>query len=283
MRNFGLNLKLEQEQQSEFDWKFGAITEDLALIPEELRVNYLPIGELQKGLEDTMSCASFSPLNLLETKFNYLIKNKKLSFENEMWLKENGYVENGLVNFSDRYIAIKSGTTREGNSLKAPLDAIRHFGLIPETLLPRGNLTFNEYHNPESITGVMDLLGQDFISRFYINYEKITTKDYSKALKKDMIGLAGYAWPEPIGGEYPRVDASPNHAFLGLKNPPYFIYDSYPDSYDGDYIKKLASNYEFLPYAYRLSVNQKVITPKKPFNWSEWLGGIFTGIKSWFI
>ena len=274
MKNYGLNLKLELEQQSDADWKFGSISEDLAQIPEEERINYLPKDELQKGLEETFACASYSPLNLLEMKFNYLLRNKKLSFENQMWLNEKGYIENGKVNFSDRYTAVKSGTTEEGNSLIAPLNSIRKDGIIPESLLPKtDDMTFAQFHNKEAITGVMEMLGKDFASRFFINYEKVLSKDYPKALKKDMIGVAGYAWPEPIGGEYPRVEAQPNHAFMLLKTPPYFIYDSYPDTYDGDFIKKLASDYSFLSYGYRLSVNQKAIIPVKPLSqkFKEWL------------
>mgnify|MGYP001580655741 FL=1 len=77
-KNYGLNLSKEKAEQSDADWKFGSIQSCLALIHEEERFDYLPKGELQKGVEDFMDCATRGPLNILETKFNWLIQNKKL-------------------------------------------------------------------------------------------------------------------------------------------------------------------------------------------------------------
>ena len=284
MRNFGLNLTKEKAEQSNADWKFGSIPSCLAFIPEEQRFDYLPKGELQKGVEDFMDCASRGPLNILETKFTYLIRNKKLSFQNEMWLKEMGYTTNNGVEFSDAFVAINSGTTREGNSLKAPLEAIRKQGLIPKSLLPaKLDMTWEVYHNPERITSFMQKLGMEFTQRFYINYEKVYEKDYTKLLRQDMLDVAGFAWPEPIDEEYPRVDMTPNHCFVAIKNAAYFIFDNYIDQTDGDWIKKLASDYSLLSYGYRLSINQKAITPQKPFNLSQWFKGVINSLKSLFI
>ena len=279
-KNYGFSLKLEQEHAKPEDWRFGSIPSCLAQIPEDFREVYLPIGELQKGVEDFIDCASRSILNILETKFNWLIKNKKLSFSNEMWLKEMGYWTPRGIEFSDAFVAINSGTTREGNSLKAPLDAARKQGLIPKSLLPaKPDMTWEMYHNPERITSLMVRLGADFASRFFINYEKVYEKYYKKLLKQDMLDVAGYAWPEPVNGEYPNPgEAQPNHAFAIIKNPAYFIFDNYLDEgKPEDWIKKLASDYSLLSYGYRLSINQKAITPIKSFGqrFGEWLSYYF--------
>ena len=170
-------------------------------------------------------------------------------------------------------MAINSQTTRQGNSLKAPLEAVRKQGLIPKSLLPaNSDMTWDQYHNLESITDLMRKLGAEFTTRFFINYEKVYEKDYTKLLRQDMLDVAGFAWPEPVNGEYPRIDMTPNHAFVAIKNAAYFIFDNYLDQ-DGDWIKKLASDYDLLDYGYRLSVNQKPITPIKPFleRLKEWL------------
>src|SRR3990167_1155218 len=135
--NYGLNLQREHEENAQADenWTLGNAGElsDIAIIPEEEREKYLPVGEVQRGAEDMMDCASRSVCNILETKFNWLLRNKELSFGNEQWLRENGYVQYNSVEFSDAFVAILSGTTRQGNSLKAPLDAVRKNGLIPKS------------------------------------------------------------------------------------------------------------------------------------------------------
>lgn len=265
--NYGLNLELEKEHQKGDEWIFGAtgLTCLAENIPEAERGSYLPAGEVQRGREDMFDCASRGPINILETKFNWLLKNKKLSFENEYWLRENGYVDDG-VRFSDAFVAINSSTTRQGNSMKAPLDAIRKQGLIPKKTLPlETDMTWDDYHNPARITGGMIQMGQEFLKRFVINYEKVLETDFGNLLKKDLLNVGGYAWPPPINGEYPRTDNQPNHVFIAYKNPKYFIFDNYLDPVDGDYTKKLTSNYDLMDYGYRLLINKKIVNPKKTF------------------
>src|SRR3990172_1906755 len=105
--NRGFNYKLELESQTEQDWPLGATgLTCLAQIPEEEREKYLPKGELQFGREDFMDCVSRAVNNVLETKFNYLLKNKKLSLSNEIWLREKGYVAGDRIKFSDRFVSI---------------------------------------------------------------------------------------------------------------------------------------------------------------------------------
>ena len=255
----GLNLEKELQEQSEKDWEFGAASlKCLAEIPEEERENYLPKGEVQKGVEDMMDCATRGPLNILETKFNWLLRNKKLSFENEFWLKQNGYVKlhNALyeVEFSDAFVAINSGTTRNGNSLKAPLEAIRKQGLIPKYKLPLGSwMTWEDYHNPARITENMRQLGQEFIERFTINYERVFETGFETLLQKDLLDVAGYAWPDLIKGEYSFTEIPPNHIFVGIKLPQTYIFDNY-EEIAGDFIKKLASDYNFFEYGYRIFI-----------------------------
>src|SRR3989338_3399873 len=128
LKNHGLDILKEKAEQSNEDWVFGAIPSCLALIPEEQRFDYLPKGERQNTGEEKMDCASRSVLNILVTKFNYLVQTKKITFQNEMWLKEMGFWTPNGIEFSDAFVAINSGTTRQGNSLKAPLEAVRKQG-----------------------------------------------------------------------------------------------------------------------------------------------------------
>ena len=93
VKQYGFNLELEKAHSKPEDYVFGAFSlPDMAQIPEEEREKYLPKGELQNIGEEKMDCASRAPLNILEAKFNYLIRNGKLSAENVEWLYNNGYI-----------------------------------------------------------------------------------------------------------------------------------------------------------------------------------------------
>lgn len=267
VKKFGLNLELENQHQRPEDWVFGATSvPDMAEIPEQEREKYLPRGERQNLGEDKMDCTTRAVLNILETKFNYLVKNKKLSLTNEVWLKEKGYVTDDGVEFSDAFNAILSGTTRQGNSLKASLDSVRKDGVIPKTSLPQV-ATFDEYHNPGRITPELRELGAEFARRFVINYQKVYEADYSELLKSDLLDVGGYAWPQHEGGIYPRSERDPNHAFILFKRL-FHAFDNYIDPWDQDFKKMLAFNYNFLDHGYRVVVNKDVVIPKR-INWAQ--------------
>src|SRR3990167_6402014 len=180
-QNYGLDLELEKQCLRDEDWKFGGdtILSCIAEIPEEERMQNLPDGEVQRGKEDMFDCATRGPINILETKFTWLLQNKKLDFEQEYWLRDRGYVDNERIKFSDAFIAILSGTTRNGNSMKAPLDAIRKKGLIPKKMLPLEEwMTWGDYHNPERITQKMRDLGLEFSERFNIILQNVLYKQF---------------------------------------------------------------------------------------------------------
>jgi len=255
--NYGLDLAKEIADQSAEDWIFGSSSPVClsAEMPSTERLKYLPAGEIQKGKNDTMDCASRAPVNILETKFNYLFSNDKISPENKQWLIDNGYFSDDGVTFSDAFIAILSGTTRNGNSLKAPCDAIYNMGMVPKSKLPlEKTMTWEEYHDIARITPELLALGLEFKKRFTINYERVLERDYNWLLKEDLIDVGGYAWSKPSNGIYPRSDKTPNHAFVVVQEPFYTIFDNYLDSHDGDYIKRLATDYDFMDYGYRVIV-----------------------------
>lgn len=258
VKNYGIDLAREQSEQSPEDWQFGALSlPSLINIPQGERENFLPQGEVQRGREDFVDCASRAPVNKLEADFTYGYQNKRFKPENLKWLEDNGYVQDGRILFSDRFIAIKSKTTRQGNSMKAPLDAINNSGLIPKSLLPKlPDMTFDEYHDSTSITKEMEDLGKEFLKRWDINYEKVYAVHSGELLKEDMLCAAGYAWPTPINGEYPKPESflSPNHEFLKFALPKTFIFDNYEES-PNDFIKKLVPDYTFYDYDYRVFIS----------------------------
>ena len=256
--NHGLNLELEKLHQKPEDWVLGSSgMVCIAEIPPKERRDYLPDGEVQKGKEDTMDCASRAPVNILEAKFTYLYRNNLIPDTHKTFLLDKGYVKDGKVSFSDRFVAINSNTTKQGNSLIAPIEAIRKHGLIPKKLLPLEPwMTFEDYHDPGKIKLSMISLGGTFLDYFQINYERVSEKDFEYLLKDDLLDVGGYAWPEPVGEEYPRTNGTPNHAFV-VWNPKYYAFDNYPDSFDGDFIKKLAPNYDLIDIGYSIIISLK--------------------------
>lgn len=95
---------------------------------------YLPDEEAQSTQSfDTLSCVTFSALNVVETLINRMRAKGTLSKKAEEFLVNEGYINplTNKVNFSDRYIAKQSGTTTDGNDLESVGNAIRK-GLVPE-------------------------------------------------------------------------------------------------------------------------------------------------------
>jgi len=269
----GLDWDREIEEQSNKDWNFLAASspEGLVKIPNGQRDLYLPRGEKQNIGEEKMDCASRAPNNILETDFNWLIKKNLISLPNLEWLKNNKYIINGEFEVSDAFITILSGTTRSGNSLKAPCLAIHDHGLVPKALLPQVN-SFADHHNPQRITPQILDLGKRFKERFPINFERVVEKDYDAVLDRGSFDAGLYAWPVPEEGEYHRQeDRNPNHAVDVYKKPKFHIFDNYVDSVDGDFIKKLASNYKLMPYGYRIFISAENRTIKKYRWFCRWL------------
>lgn len=270
-KNYGLNWELELAQRKPEDWeyKLGGDVKCIAEIPPKEREKFLPKGELQNIGSEKMDCASRSPLNIIETKLNYLLTNHLLPDGHINWLIQNGYYSESGVELSDAYIAIKSGTTRSGNSLIAPLDAIHRWGVIPKKLLPQAN-TFEEHHDPKRITVAMEKLGKEFLKRISINYERVYEAQFGEFLERDVLDVGAYAWPTPVNGIYPRIEAQPNHAFMLFNPPKYMAFDNYIDSVDGDFIKRLAPDYDFLGAGYRV-----ILGIAKPWSFIEWLKSIW--------
>lgn len=279
-RNTGFSLELELAHRNpKTDHVLGATSKKcLAEIPSGERINYLPMGELQFGREDFMDCVERSKNNLLETKLNFLIVNKLISEELIKWLKDNGYLTTRGVELADRFGAIKSGTTRSGNSLIAPLQAAHKFGVIPKSMLPASSdMDWDAYHNPAAITKEMEDLGLAFLERFNINYEKVYAPQMAEFMKRDMMHTAGYAWPLPQGGIYPRVEYPFNHSFMGYE-PLYFAFDNYLDEgKQGDWIKQLAGNYKLIDPSYRLIITLNTDAVKKKLTWGELIRRFFFG------
>jgi len=190
----------------------------------------------------------------LEAQFTYAYRNNLIKPENKKWLENNGYVKGDRVIFSDAFVAINSGTTRQGNSLKAPLEAIRKKGLVPNFMLPLlPDMSWEDYHSKSRITPEIEKLGYAFADRFNINYEEVKSIHFADANKDSMLVVAGYAWSTPKDGRYYRTEHEPNHAWMNIK-PQYYAFDSYEEG-RGDFIKELNADFKFYDFGYRVYVS----------------------------
>lgn len=260
-KNFGLDIELEKSSQDGSEWQFGAASpKALFSIPiKEDRIKALPDGEVQRALEDMMDCATRGPINILEALFSYGVQNRLFSEGNIQWLRDKGYVQNvnslERVLFSDAFIAIKSGTRRTGNSMKAPIHAIYKNGLIPKVMLRLEPwMKWDDYHNPARITMEMEDLGRAFSKRFAINYEQVSAGSLKQINEHEFLVVAGYAWDVPKRGKYQKTDKQPNHVFVSV-HPEYTAFDNYIDSVGNDFIKDLAPDYRFDNTAYRIFIS----------------------------
>jgi hypothetical protein len=265
IKNTGLIWEKELADRSPEDWilgeanpsKLGRYNEKcVAEIPTKDRIFCIPEGEIQQSEKgDMCDCANRGPVNILEAKFNWLEGSDLLPPKQKAFLQQFKNAK-GQIEISDAYVAIKAGNTPQGNSMIAPLDALRTCGIVPKRLMPLEKwMTWQDYHNPNLITPEIEAIAKESLTLFRFNYERMTTvNDVKTMLNRDIIDLCGWAWPLPEGGIYPRVDYEPNHVFMGLKNsePDNLIYsctdifDNYLDQgVEDDFIKRLAADYKF--------------------------------------
>lgn len=244
------------------DWLFGAKAIDMEVKVEDGNWNkYLPKNEKQRNGFESMCCTNFSSTTAVEILFTRLIEEGKLSASNLQWLKDKGYFDDtGHINFSDRFDAIVSGTRPEvGNSLKAPAEAKRKMGLIPESMLPWVD-DKNIYFNKNKITQEMYALGAEFLTRFAINYEMVYETDIVNALKVSPVAGACFAWNGTDGnGVFVKVNNQINHAICRIKP---VKGQQLMDSYE-PFIKTMADNYNFLNYGIRYIVRE-ILQPEVP-------------------
>lgn len=258
MRTF--NEAKERAAQDGTEYRWGAVQTDLALIPKDLRLLFLPDGVLQyNNIMDSNGCASRAPLNILEAKLTYAYKHKTLMPNSlKTWLRANGYIVDGKVVLNDAFIEILSGTDKNGNSLKAPVDTIYRYGVIPAHLLPlEEGMTWEQYMDPKRVTQDMRDLGKQFLLRFGINYEKVPRETFPEALETDFLSVALFAWPEPVNGVYPATSGSFNHAVAAVDN---YIYVE--DNYE-PFLKLLAKNYPMFDWGYSLSIVRMTPDPQQ--------------------
>jgi hypothetical protein len=184
-------------RRQDTDYLIGALAFDVRNESGDWEM-YAPTGERQKGKEDSMSCVTFSDLNSIEMQEKFLTGKQ--------------------VNYSDRWIAKMSETTKQGNYLWKVADTIRKYGLVLEEDYPTPeNYTWAQYHAeiPEAKKQELIAKGKKWLEKWSVSYEwlPIDTATIKYHLK-----------------HAPLQIVIPNHAMAEVRNEKDIarIFDSYP-------------------------------------------------------
>lgn len=226
--NYGL---IEQKEVAVKDWRFGGLSGAVKTVlkADGQYTDYLPDKEYQAGLYfDSLGCVSFSALNCLETINN--IKGIK-------------------SNYSDRFTARMSGTTKKGNTFKNVAESIRKAGVLDEGLWPFPRTQRTPIFDwPDFYVNVPDelkMIALNWTTCHDVDWEWVDTTLLKDALVYGPVQVGVYAWPKPQknglftdGGNQRR-----NHAveLVGYQEGDYWtIFDSYDKT-----LKNLVWSYDF--------------------------------------
>ena len=254
MKNTGLRIAPAPAK----DYLFLGSNHDLGtkIISEQGDLtSYLPRFENQFSGFDTWNCVAYSALNAIEIYFNYLYRESLLTARNIEWFINNGYLEDGVFNFSDRFTGIKSGTKYKiGNYGSTVAEAIHKYGLIPEKMLPFDTATPEEYYNKGAVTKKMDELAEEFNKRFTINFQVVWLTDIQESLKYGAVQVYVGPWRKHADtGLYYYTGEKWGHAVGRYRSLTKQILDHYEP-----YIKSLTTDYNYYPSGYLYTVTQTI-------------------------
>lgn len=206
-KNFGFLGVGEKEEQ-----KLGVTWE--VLQPSGQWDTYLPRIEYQRlSFGDTMACVTFSLYNTIETLIRRVY--------NQQW------------DFSDRYTAKMSGTTKSGNTMGKVFNSVQFYDYFVSFLFWQNEgVSWDDFYKeiPEDI---QKLAKQnkgtfDFSIDWIFSINQNTLKE---ALTYSPIWVALYAYGPKVDGVYqPVVGTQPNHCVMIYgydENGNWKVYDHY--------------------------------------------------------
>ena len=197
----------------------------------------LVIGETQIKKEDVNGCTNWACLNQLEVLLNFLFGT--------------------MTNWSERFQAVVSEQTREGNDPARVFESIRKLGVIEESKLPfTDEMNFQTYLSPKPMTENYLKDAKKFLEDYDYKHEYIYTpntplvekqKLLLQSLKRSPVAVSVYAWQMGANGMYVKPQGAKDTHFTLLINAKkgewWEVFDSYPES-EGDFIKRLEWNFE---------------------------------------
>jgi len=204
-KSYGLII----DERKPADYVLGAFTK----LPEEVLqengdwTDYLPLEEKQNiGLE-SMACVTFTILNCVEI----LIKRK--------------YGEER--NYSDRFLAAVSGTTKNGNSPQQVAEFLRKVGVVKEDVYPFNASGFDDFYKP--LSPKLYELAKEFNEEWDFMHEFVEGKDIDTAITYSPLLISVAAWFNDNGIYYRPKGMKDNHATTYVKSMPDYrlVFDSY--------------------------------------------------------
>lgn len=281
--NFGLNID-EQEQQQNLPEKhlmgIGSMWQEFKKKGESWEKEAMEIApETQFGARvETMGCTGYNTNNILEMLFK-----KQFGID---------------FNLSDRFVNKMSGTTRNGNTVDAPIDCIRKNGFLFENEWSWNRDTFEWEDYYLSIPTSKVSLAKTRLNDWDFAHEYVPVNNKEaiiNALKTSPLGATVYAWQKNDKGLYVDGGNRANHwtvAIIGYEYGKYWLcYDSYPDDFNSgdnpqpvEFLKKLDWNYNF-----GCIKRYKIIDKRSKKTLSEKIKSMFTKIKRdihgglWFV
>jgi hypothetical protein len=160
------------------------------------RVYEPPAENQSSNLADAMACVSYSACHSIETQIYFLTGEK--------------------VDYSERWLALMSETTKNGNYQYKVADTIRQYGLVRQESWPVPvNFTWDEYYvkpSPEQQAKLIEE-GKEWLKKWNVGYEWLNESEVAQHLKQVPIQIV-------------ITKNNPRHAVLLVNQLTYF--DSYP-------------------------------------------------------
>lgn len=251
----------------------------------------MPEKQYKEGVFDTMSCTNFDTLKIIQGQINFLLKNNKIPEDKRVLMTALGYFDgDGMVNFSEAFNAITSGTTAQGNYLQNPPEAVRKFGLLPQKdfITPENVSNFDEWIDPKRITPEMYAKAKRFNEIFDVSYEWICTgTPNDEALVRHAkqspisiaIGLCG-DWFSPEG-KIALCDNKVAHHAVSLIAINNTLYKRISDQYV-PFLKTLDPKYH-IAWALKIIVTVKQpVKPSQPIKF-QWTRGLKAGDRGYDV
>lgn len=237
---------------------------------DEWQRRYIPPGTLGY---DTNSCTDFSCMNDIELQIERMLADGEIPTSTIDQMKLLGWFDtNGNVNFNDWYNAILAGTTdAAGNTLYNPWDAVRKFGLLPQSkgFVPNDFKSASGWFGSHP-TNEQIALGKKALELFDFNYEWVSLGtlnqwdlfDYHlKQAPLHILVPTGASWNNQVVTNPTPTYVGVNHAvtlIAQVKNTSHSILDHY-----NPFIKKLEWGY-YIPYALKGVVTLKTAAQPVP-------------------
>lgn len=212
---------------------------------------------------DFYSCTSFSGISAIEAGLNFLYQHNRLPKEALAHFNKYGFIINGKFKLSNRYTAIRSGTTRQGNSLQNVIDSARKtHGVLPWSMLPDPTKEYfadiketdvdefrwkaqDRYLDPKVITPEMDAVALETIKYILISYEWIVMPNGADGLDTEGKKQAILRHLRHAMLQFAK-DGHAMDFYIAVNQQKFGIYDSYPPykrekpwEYDAPWIMKI--------------------------------------------